>query len=98
MHDDEEDRGDEEAGVAASPKEKITGDEGLGSETGGLDGPEGTEASEGGLGGDPAGGPTKDAASPPGGGSVDGPAPGGVPKEGHVEPHEDSDTASGSTD
>lgn len=95
MHDDEEDRGDEEAGVAASPKEKITGDEGLGSETGGLDGPEGTE---GGLGGDPAGGPTKDATSPPGGGSVDGPAPGGVPKEGHVEPHEDSDTSSGSTD
>lgn len=95
MHDDEEDRGDEEAGVAASPKENITGDEGLESETGGLDGPEGTE---GGLGGDPAGGPTKDATSPPGGGSVDGPAPGGVPKEGHVEPHEDSDTSSGSTD
>ena len=74
------------------------GEEEKGSETGGLDGPESSEVQEGGLGGDPAGGPTKDTTSPPGGGSVDGPAPGGVPKEGKVEAHSESDTSSGSTD
>ena len=98
MQEDEEDRGDDSSGIAASPRDKVTGDEGLGTETGGEGGPDDPERQEGGLGGDPAGGPTKDATSPPGGGSVDGPSPGGVPKEGHVEPHEDADTSSGSTD
>lgn len=77
------------------PAQDDAGEEGLGTETEGVGGPDDPERQEGGLGGDPAGGPTKDTSSPPGGGSVDGPSPGGVPKEGHVDP--DADTSTGST-
>lgn len=95
MEDNEEDRGSETGGIASSPRDKEVGEKGLGAETGGLDGHDEATVPEGGLGGDPAGGPTKDTTSPPGGGDDEGPSPGGVPKEGHVD--EDADFKTGST-
>jgi hypothetical protein len=92
----DEGRGSETGGIASSPAKEDAGEEGLGTETSGEGGPDDPEHQHGGLGGDPAGGPTKDTTSPPGGGSVDGPEPGGVPKEGHVDPH--PDTSSGSSE
>lgn len=97
----QEDR-EEERGNMPVPED--AGEEGLGTKSGGIGGPDDSERQEGGVGegaegsgsGDEAiTGPTKNADSVPGGGSEDGPSPGGVPQEGGVNP--DADTSTGST-
>ena len=93
MQEREEERGN-------MPVPEDVGEEGLGSSTGGLGGPdederqEGSGGSEGSASGDDEAvtGPTKDADSLPGGGSEEGPEPGGVPQEGRVESDPDIST------
>ena len=72
------------------------GQDGLGSKSGGLGGPDDPDAQVGGLGGGSTSGPTKGTESPEGGGSATGPTPSGTPQEGGVNP--DPDTATGSTE
>lgn len=80
------------------PVPEDAGEEGLGTKSGGIGGPDEPERQKSGVGGDSDAkdGPTKDAESKPGGGDATGPTPGGVPQEGGNEP--DPDTSTGSTD
>jgi hypothetical protein len=91
----QEDR-EEERGNMPVPED--AGEEGLGTKTGGVGGPDDAEDQESGVGGDSGGegGPTKDATSEPGGGGATGPTPSGVPQEGDTE--SDPDTSTGSTE
>jgi hypothetical protein len=88
---------DEERGNMPVPED--AGEEGLGTQTGGVGGPDAAEDQESGVGGegsDAIDGPTRDADSVPGGGGATGPTPGGVPQEGDTE--SDPDTATESTE
>jgi len=87
----------EQKGDPGKPVQEGEGDEGLGSKTEGIGGPDDPSRQEGGLGGEDEGGPVKGAGGSDGGGDKTGPQPGGVPKEGRVD--DDADTVTdGATD
>jgi len=83
--------------VDSMPTQEGSGDDGLGSKSGGINDSDERDTSAGGdrPGGDGNEGPVKGEDSPGAGGGRDGPSPGGVPQEGGVNP--DADTASDST-
>ncbi len=88
---------DQEAAAGGKPVQEGEGEEGLGSKTGGLGGPDDPAEQESGTssGGEAEEGPVEGETSEPGGGDATGPTPDGVPEEGEVNP--DPDTATGST-
>jgi hypothetical protein len=86
---------EQEAAKGSMPVPEGEGDEGLGSKSGGLGGPDDPADQESGLGGAAEEGPIEGQTSEPGGGDATGPTPGGVPQEDEVDP--DADTATGST-
>ncbi len=86
---------DQEGAKGQKPVQEGEGEQGLGSKTGGLGGPDDPGSQSSGLGGEAEEGPVKGETSEPGDGDATGPTPSGVPQEGEVDP--DADTATGST-
>lgn len=88
---------EQEAAKTGKPVQEGEGEEGLGSKTGGLGGPDHPDDEESGTssGGEAEEGPVKGETSEPGGGDATGPTPDGVPQEGEIDP--DADTSTGST-
>jgi hypothetical protein len=82
---------DQEAAKGRKPVQEGEGEDGLGSKTGGLGGPDDAADQESGTssGGAAEEGPVNGETSEPGGGDALGPTPDGVPQEGEVDPDAD---------